>query len=88
MSFQNYIINTSKLLHGNLKDGAEINDIVHFFCTCEAVRNTWSWLKIQVLQVGQTGAVIDDWHMINLLFCQTPDLGQGLEFDFTFAMEQ
>ena len=21
-------------------------------------------------------------------FCQTPDLGQGLEFDFTFAMEQ
>ena len=20
--------------------------------------------------------------------CQTPDLGQGLEFDFTFAMEQ
>ena len=21
-------------------------------------------------------------------FCQTSDLGQGLEFDFTFAMEQ
>ena len=29
-------------------------------------------------------------HLITLLFiyCQTPDLGQGLEFDFTFAMEQ
>ena len=22
------------------------------------------------------------------IYCQTPDLGQGLEFDFTFAMEQ
>ena len=49
-------------------DGAEINDIMHFFCTCEAVRNTWAWLKMQLVQVGQTGAVIDDWHMINLLF--------------------
>ena len=25
---------------------------------------------------------------IKVHFCQTPDLGQGLEFDFTFAMEQ
>ena len=24
----------------------------------------------------------------SLRFCQTPDLGQDLEFDFTFAMEQ
>ena len=22
------------------------------------------------------------------MYCQTPDLGQGLDFDFTFAMEQ
>ena len=52
-------------------DGAEINDILHFFCTCDAVCNTWSWLKMQVVQVGQTGAVIDDWDMINLLFLKS-----------------
>ena len=33
--------------------GAEINDIVHFFCSCVAVCNTWSWLKRQVVQLGQ-----------------------------------
>ena len=25
-------------------------------------------------------------HFQQYAFCQTPDLGQGLEFDFTFAM--
>jgi len=24
----------------------------------------------------------------DIRYCQTPDLGQGLELDFTFAMEQ
>ena len=48
--------------------GAEINDIVHFFCTCEAVCNTWSWLKGQVVQLGNMGANADDWDIVNLLF--------------------
>ena len=48
--------------------GAEINDIEHFFCTCEAVRNTWSWVKSEVVQLGHMGAVVDDWGLVNLLF--------------------
>ena len=51
--------------------GAEINDIVHFFCTCEAVCNTWCWLKRQVVQLGQMVASVDDWDVVNLLFLNT-----------------
>ena len=32
---------------------AEICDIEHFFCGCEAVCNTWSWLKRQVVRLGR-----------------------------------
>ena len=49
-------------------EGAEVNDIVHFFCTCEVVCNTWSWLKRQVVQLGRLGASVDDWDIVNLLF--------------------
>ena len=38
------------------------------------------------LEFGQIGSVLQTPMKFN--FCQTPDLGQGLEFDFTFAMEQ
>ena len=48
--------------------GAEVNDIVHFFCSCEAVHNTWSWVKRQVEQLGQMGAGVDDWEVVNLCF--------------------
>ena len=48
--------------------GAEVHDIVHFFCTCGAVSNSWSWLKSQVVQLGQMGAGVDDWDLLNLLF--------------------
>ena len=51
--------------------GAEINGIVHFFCTCEAVCNTWSWLKRQVVEVGHLGAGLDDWELVNLLFTKS-----------------
>ena len=55
--------------------GAEINDIVHFFCTCEAVCNTWAWLRAQVAQLG-IGANADDWDVVNLLF---PSSSRDLE---------
>merc|ERR1712208_115529 len=48
--------------------GAEVSDIVHFFCTCEAVWNTWSWLKRQLMQLGNMGASVDDGDVVNLLF--------------------
>ena len=48
--------------------GAEVSDIVHFFCMCEAVCNTWAWLKRQVEQLGQMGARVDDWEIVNLCF--------------------
>ena len=48
--------------------GAEVIDIVHYFCTCEVVCNTWSWVKRQVLQLGNMGAGVDDWDLVNLLF--------------------
>ena len=47
---------------------AEVNDIVHYFCTCEAVCITWSWLKRQVVQLGNMGANANDWDLVNLLF--------------------
>ena len=47
---------------------AEVNDIVHFFCMCEAVCNTWSWLKRQVVRLGQMGGIVDDWEIVNLCF--------------------
>ena len=48
--------------------GAEVSDIEHFFCSCEAVDNTWSWLKRQVVQWGQMGAGVEDWEILNLFF--------------------
>merc|ERR1711954_513857 len=53
--------------------GAEISDIVHSFCTCGDVCNTWSWVKRQVVQLGRRGAGVvdwdvDDWELVNLLF--------------------
>ena len=35
--------------------GAEVNDIVHFFCMCVVVCNTWSWLKRSGGAVGGFG---------------------------------
>ena len=51
--------------------GAEVSDIVHFFCTCEAVNNTWAWLKGQVVQLGRMGVDVDDWDIVNLLFLKS-----------------
>ena len=51
--------------------GAEINDIVHFFCSCVAVCNTWSWLKRQVVQLGQMQAGVEDEEIINLCFVKS-----------------
>jgi len=48
--------------------GAEVHDIVHFFCTCETVCNTWVWLRGQVVQLGQMRVDVDDWDVVNLLF--------------------
>ena len=48
--------------------GAEVSDIVHFFCICGAVCDTWYWLKRQVIQLGNTGADVDDWDLVNLMF--------------------
>merc|ERR1711942_452487 len=49
---------------------AEINDIVHYFCTCESVSNTWSWLKSKVMQFDdmRVRADMDDWDLVNLLY--------------------
>ena len=45
-----------------------MSDIEHFFCSCEAVVNTWSWLKRQVEHLGQMGGQGDDWEIVNLCF--------------------
>ena len=47
---------------------AEINDIVHYFCTCEAVSSTWSWLKSKVMQFDDMRADMNDWDLVNLLY--------------------
>ena len=39
-----------------------------FFCTCESVSNTWSWLKSKVMRLGHMGASVDDWDLVNLLY--------------------
>ena len=41
---------------------------MHFFCSCDAVSYTWTWVKRQVVQLGKMGAGVDDWDTINLLF--------------------
>ena len=51
--------------------GAEINDIVHFFCTCEAVSDTWSWLKSKVMRLSHMGASVDDWDLVNLFYLKS-----------------
>ena len=55
---------------------AEINDVVHFFCKCEAVSNTWSWLKSQVVRMGRMGPNVSDWDIVNLFF---PNSSRGQE---------
>ena len=56
--------------------GAEINDIVHFFCSCESVCNTWSWVRRQLVQWGRMGAGVTDWEIVNLFFVNS---GQDTE---------
>jgi len=51
--------------------GAEVSDIVHFFCICEAVCNTWAWLKGQVVQLGHMGVNVEDGDVVNLLFLKS-----------------
>ena len=51
--------------------GAEVHDIVHYFCSCVAVCNTWSWLKRQVVQLGQMEAGVEDEEIINLCFVKS-----------------
>merc|ERR1711947_16888 len=51
--------------------GAEVHDIVNFFCTCESVSNTWSWLKSRVMRLGHMGASVDDWDLVNLLYLKS-----------------
>ena len=51
--------------------GAEVNDIVHFFCSCVAVCNTWSWLKRQLVHLGQMQAGVEDEEIINLCFVKS-----------------
>ena len=55
---------------------AEISDVVHFFCTCEAVSNAWLWLKKQVVRLGRMGLNVTDWDIINLFF---PSSSHGRE---------
>ena len=51
--------------------GAVVSDIVHFFCSCGAVCDTWSWVKGQVVQLSQVGAGVDDWEIVNLCFASS-----------------
>ena len=55
---------------------AEICDVTHFFCSCEAVSSTWSWLKMQVVGLGQMGPNVADWDILNLFF---PHSSRGRE---------
>ena len=55
---------------------AEIYDIIHFFCGCELVSNTWSWLKRQVVRLGRMAQNVADWDVINLFF---PNSRRGRE---------
>ena len=48
--------------------GAEVYD---YFCSCVAVCNTWSWLKRQVVQLGQMEAGVEDEEIINLCFVKS-----------------
>ena len=48
--------------------GAEIDDIVHFFCSCLSVSNTWSWLKRQIVRLGQMDGRVEDEEIVNLCF--------------------
>ena len=47
---------------------AEICDIIHFFCSCDAVSVMWSWLRRQVMMLGRMGPNVADWDIINLFF--------------------
>ena len=51
--------------------GAEIHDIVHSFCSCVSVCNTWSWLKRQVVRLGQMDMTVEDEDFVNLCFANS-----------------
>ena len=51
--------------------GAEVHDIVHYFCTCGTVCNTWDWLRGQVVRLGQMRVDVEDWDIVNLLFLKS-----------------
>ena len=55
---------------------AEISDVTHFFCGCEAVSNSWSWVKRQVVRLSRMGQNVADWDVLNLFF---PNSSRGQE---------
>ena len=47
--------------------GAEIADIVHFFCTCRRTSQCWSWVRLKILGVCHQGLQSSNWELLNLV---------------------
>ena len=48
--------------------GAQVSDVVHFFCTCVRTRRCWLWIKRLVGSLCDRSAQSSDWNMLNLAF--------------------
>ena len=47
--------------------GGTVEDLEHFFCSCERVAHVWGWFRGKLLEVlGWNNAVVSNWELINL----------------------
>ena len=51
--------------------GAEIDDLVHFFCSCERTRVCWSWVRMKIVGLCGQGLRSSNWELLNYILPNT-----------------
>ena len=51
--------------------GAEIDDLVHFFCLCERTRLCWSWVRLKIVGLCGQGLRSSNWELLNYILPST-----------------
>ena len=48
--------------------GADVSDVVHFFCSCVRSRNCWLWMRRLIGNLCEKSSYSSDWELLNLAF--------------------
>ena len=51
--------------------GAEVDDLEHFFSSCERTRQCWSWVRLKIAGLCGQGLRCSNWELLNFVLPQT-----------------